>query len=1485
MTLKGGNASPTLSEEASIPFATIVYLELLSIKLTRVEVASRICSLIMQTLLPSDEIILKMNKNLGFMAPPFTLKALAQLSALMNDSFITDENDIITEIPKAMTSSILQHMSSHFHVIYNFIEALFGRRAKNDYKNAYAASEDVMFIQSKLIDLRVRGNDPLTRIMCPNMESFKQCNITDPFGTYNRVYKSNDVKILKLLPEIIETLSMVAYTTSGIAFMDHYAPTYESSEQATVDGYVVFEPYYATLLRMCDVIHHFCRFQDIINQLCEAVKDPNLPFSDQISLINDLNAPLINLKRIFIFFNFQTTGPTSFSSVPNSKAAAYLNSVKLIISIYHSYYYEPTGETAEREKYTKRYIKGLTLVPDHVKKVIHTFVKVSQNCNFNSLADDILSLMFQTNSDDTYSKAYLLTAFQLKCYQFFGIGTSRYFMHTTKYVSQTIEMEKFNEYLGMLHRAGNERSRKSTYHSYQRIWVTALSSFLQNAIKDKPAPYSISTMWSSIYDEQCYGTYMQAILLLGYELNAITSSLNNVFARLQRHISPLYCILSVKGIRKEDYFLVITCIITLLSAKGYTINDVKDPLRFDIEHNSSLCLLASYDLKLPSSIMIVLKNMIRASQCKTFRDVLYMLYSTEYRIPLSNDPMKIFHLPLVNKLLKMSITEGIEFINTNATVILTSRQMQHIKTGIEEKFKSKIHEQEDFSGQAAAHNTFIKNEFHYEGELDDTSIQHDDEDFITDDDEDDEEKFKESVNDSDDEKIKYEDDSDSSKFKGQEDDDDDLDEDEEEKLEDDDVIEEEKQEEKDENCSVYSEDDYVYQNSSDDEDQDSSNEENQNKDIKVEDNNNQKDKVQHAYDEEYVSHFKADFDRHLKEMEEVLEAKNDSERLPILRRMCERIMSQGLEAEWMSECQIETNNPVAMVKQIYEKTNPVQKEHLSQKQDVDNRGTPESSDKEESKKDPDDYRNGRKNAVNMGNKRCIPPEPPTSNKKMNCIEADNKVDLKSEDMNVHISAAIWTDRHFLNPMVLLVVIVNPTTNLRTYFMDDDLARDLLSRGKASIKSTFILNTNLATGQADVSPEEANIINEHTEGNRFQILNYNTEVPQAFKDLLIGFTEDQIVAALIAYRVILDSRKHEDEATAFYVERISMVATVGKIVSLHPMVPASYQDIDYCLNDRALHLTSLAQFINNEVLVQTPTSRVLQPLSTDNAHNFLLNYKESLLFQVTPPETIQPYRTLVQATKGMYPVVVHLQGRGINNIVIAYLNFYDERARFIPPAVNDTFILQNNFSSLIRDRRGNQILISRAPVIRMRRFTNFVRHNGVVRWPQYLDFFPNLQQHPYDFFMDTTHNYHAHVSNPLRTSRRAFLLPRPITSFLTRRHFRLESLVIQFAHYINYRARYGEITASPHIRTFSMTEGMYWIQNEVHTPLESVDYYLDFSSRFIHMCFQGPEQATYAMDQAPDLNYAEAALASDVSLDNVTGSNADSGSDTTFTPEG
>ena len=1413
MTLKGGNASPTLPEEPSISFATMVYLELLSTKLTRVELAGKICSMIMQTLLPSDGIILKMNENLGFKAPPFTLKALAQLSALVNDSFITDENDTISDIPKTMTSSILQHMSSHFHVIYNFIEALFGRRAKNDYKNAYAASEDVMFIQSQLIDLRVKGNDPLTRIMCPNMESFKQCKITDPFGTYNRVYKSDDVKILKLLPEIIEILSMVAYTSSGLAFMEHYAPTYESSEQATVDGFVVFEPYYATLLRMCDVIHHFCRFQDTINQLCEAVKDPNLPFTDQISLINDLNVPLINLKRIFTFFNFQTTGPTSFSSAPNSKAAAYLNSVKLIISIYHSYYYEPTGETAEREKYTKRYIKGLTLVPDHVKKVIRTFVKGSQNCNFNSLADDILSLMFQTNSDDTYSKAYLLTAFQLKCYQFFGIGTSRYFMHTTKCVSKTLEGEKIRKYLGMLHRTGNERSRKSIYHSYQRIWVTALSSFLQNAIKDKPAPYSISTMWSSIYDEQCYGTYMQAILLLGYEVNAITRSLNNVFARLQRHISPLYCILSVKGIRKEDYFLVITCIITLLSAKGYTINDVKDPLRFDIEQNASLCLLASYDLKLPSSIMIVLKNMIRASQCKTFRDVLYMLYSTEYCIPFSNDPMKIFHLPLVNKLLKMTITEGIEFINTNATVILTSRQMQHIRTGIEEKLKSKAHEQKDFSGQAAAHNTYIRNEFHYEGELDDTSIQYDDEDFVTDDDKDDEEKLKESVNDSDDEKIKYEDDSDSSKSKGQEDNDDDLDDDEEEELEDDDVIEEEKQEEKD---------DYVYQNSSKDEDQDSSNEENQNKDIKVDDKNNQKDKIPHVHNNEYDSHFKT--------------------------------------------------------------TNPVQKEHLSQKQDVDNRGTPESSDKEESKKDPDDYRNGRKNTVNMGNKRCIPPEPPTSNKKMNCIEADVKVDLKSEDVNVHISAAIWMDRHFLNPMVLLVVIVNPTTNLRTYFMDDDLARDLLSRGKASIKSTFILNTNLATGQADVPPEERNIINEHAEGNRFQILNYNTDVPQAFKDLMIGYTEDQIVAALIAYRMILDSRKNEDEATAFDIERISMVATVGKIVSLHPMVPASYQDIDYCLNDRALHLTSLAQFFNNEILVQIPTSRVLQPLSTDNAHNFLLNYKESLFFQVTPPGN-QPYRTLVQATKGMYPVVVHLQGKGINNIVIAYLNFYDERTRFIPPVVNDTFILQNNFSSLIRDRKGNQILISRAPVIRMRRFTNFVRNNGVVRWPQYLDLFPNLQQHPYDFFMDTSHEYYAHVSNPLRTSRRAFLLPRPITSFLTRRHFRLESLVIQFAHYINYRARYGEITASPHIRTFSMTEGMYWIQNEVHTPLESVDYYRDFSTRFIHMCFQGPEQATYAMDQAPDLNYAAAALASDVSFDNVTGSNADSGSDTTFTPEG
>lgn len=1266
-------------------------------------------------------------QELGFVPPDFKLIALHKLQNLLEEQDFDQTALSLEDLPPNSIiedSSALKYMSNHFITVYNLIEALFGSVKKDD---IYANQDDIYFLMDLIDEIEDDLNDPWTNLMCPGKNSFREFIIKDNYGL-TRKYSENDKGLSKYMPSIIRILNLVARTNSGQAFMESHMPNMESWSELREYGNIPFEPFFAMLLRIFDLKYYHYRWQDTINKIATTIKDRSAPFDTQIAITGELHEVMSRMKWAFEFYNQPVYGPTETNTSPDSKLLPYLNQIKIIISVYHSRHNEAGGTTAERKESAKNYLKTLTLVPEHVRLAAHDFVKHLSKAHSNKKPIDIIKKIFRSDSSRTYPKAYLLTAFQLTAYQVFGEHTARYFMSPANfYPTETITQEERYRHLYTLHKIGNNRNGKSKYHFYQRLWTTAIASFYQNAIKTHHPDYEVVSVWARVYDQLSYGTFEQAARVLGYDPDILATNLNTVFSSIEEHPSPLYCILSVKGIHEEDYFLVMISLFTLFSSKGFTINDIRDPLRFDIEENSSLRAHAAYDLHIPSAIRDTLQRMIRTSNSKTFRDVIPMLYSTSYKMPLATTP-RFFDLPPYEKLNKMRYNAGNDFCKTFATVLISSKKIRKIQKETNNLSQACPPSKEDIERGVYNDPTVIGRKFYTlhgtdlpieaqlvtEGVTQETSI--------------DEEEAQTQVN---------------------------------------------------------------YNSTTNKNNEDSENNSNS--------NNEDREEIQ---DED------------------------------------------GL---------------------------------------VDNRSTPSSSSDEKedinTKEEPDYETNGTKNTEITGwhKRRCTEVNRNKPTKVNNSKEPrHNEIDLT--DCKVHVAAAMWIQEHMTIPMLFLNVVTNTTTNTKTYFINLELTRDTLEIGSHMLQETFVIEPNVANGEIPLNQETVDMIQQPNNADPYRIDNFNVQVSQAFKNLLAGHTEVETVLALFAFRMIHAARKDEDRAVTIMV---TLDQVICKIVSLHPAVAATYHDIETAVRDQQFSLCRLFNILSHDSS-PIPELNRNQAVRESNDPRAYFTFKESLLLapareKLTPSNADnRKYRSLVQLTKGLYPVVVHMQGPTINKIVVGYFNF-NVNNKFVQPAVNNTFIIQQGLLSMVNDSNGNQIFISTAKIF-LAQFTAYSRLQRIkLRFPTFPELFPNTQPIPKKLFMDIYVNFTSQVTSHLLRSRYATYVSIP-----SRQLPRVESLALQFVRYVNRKAKDHEIRKSDRLYTFRLCKDKFWIQNpEEGFRTESMSYKMKFSSKFLHMCFRGPLHVTYPMNEPTVYDYNTIEEASDVSNDNESGLYPDTDSNITF----
>lgn len=1339
MTLKGGNANAlTLNQ---VPLQTQLKSECLlydGVQDTISSVKSRkdIRSDLLQSFLTAAiENKGKMQlfkdqfqQELGFLPPDFKLIALQKLQNLLEEQDL-DKTAFSPEglLPDSIIedSSALKYMSNHFITVYNLIEALFGKVIKS---NIYAHKDDIHFLRDLINEIEDDLNDPWTNLMCPGKNSFREHIIQDNYGILTRKYSDDDKGLSKYMPSIIRILNLVARTNSGQAFMESHMPNRESWSELRGHDNMPFEPFFAMLLRIFDLKYYHYRWQDTINKIATTIKDRSAPFDTQIAITEELHEVMSHLKWAFEFFNLPVYGPTETNTSPDSKLLPYLNQIKIIISVYHSRYFEVGDTTVEHRESAKKYLKTLTLVPEHVRLSVHNFVKHLNKDYPDKKPFDIIKKIFRSNSSKTYPKAYLLTAFQLTAYQVFGEYTVRYFMSPMRfYPTETITQEERYRYLYTLHKIGNNRNGKSKYHFYQRLWTTAIASFYQNATKTHYPDYEVVSVWARVYDQLSYGTFEQAARALGYNPDILATNLNITFSTIEEHPSPLYCILSVKGIHEEDYFLVVISLLTLFSSKGFTLNDIKDPLRFDIEDNSSLRAHAAYDLHIPSAIRNILQKMIRTSNSKTFRDVIHMLYSTSYKMPLATTP-QLFDLPPYKKLNKVRYSAGTYFCKTSATVLISSRRMRKIQKEINNLSRACPPSKEE--------------------------IEH-----------------------------------------------------------------------------------HVYNDPS----------------VKAL--------------EFYILHGKdLPIDAPLATEEVTQERSIDEE-----------------EAQTQASHNSITNKNNENSDNSSDSSNTARGEIQDKEGQVDNRSTPSSSgdEKEETnaKEEPDYETNGTKNTEITGwhKRRCTENNRNNSTKVNNSKKSrHNEIDLT--DCTVYVAAAVWIQEHMTIPILFLNVVTNTTTNTKTYYIDLELTRDTLEIGSHMLLETFVIASNVVNGEIPIHQDTVDMIQQPDNADPYRIDNFDVQVSQAFKDFLSEYTEVQTVIALFAFRMIHAARKAEDRAITIMV---TLDQIICKIVSLYPVVAATSYDIETALRDQQFSLCRLFNVLSHDGSPITNFNRN-QAVRESNDPRAYFTFKESLLLaparhRLMPSNAEnRTYRSLVQLTKGLYPVVVHMQGPTINKIVVGYFNF-NVNNRFVQPAINNTFIIQQGLLSMVNDSRGNQIFVSTAPVY-LAKFTAYSRlQRNKLRFPTFPDLFPNTQPKPKKLFMDIYINFTSQVTSYLRQSRHASYVSIP-----SRQLPRVESLALQLVRYVNRKAKDHELRKSDRLYTFRLCKNKFWIQNpEKDFRTESMLYKINFSSRFLHMCFRGPLHVTYSMIEPTMYDYDTIEEASNVSSDNESGLYPDTDSNITF----
>ena len=375
-----------------------------------------------------------------------------------------------------------------------------------------------------------------------------------------------------------------------------------------------------------------------------------------------------------------------------------------------------------------------------------------------------------------------------------------------------------------------------------------------------------------------------------------------------------------------------------------------------------------------------------------------------------------------------------------------------------------------------------------------------------------------------------------------------------------------------------------------------------------------------------------------------------------------------------------------------------------------------------------------------------------------------------------------------------VVLATTSSNRRTtYRISSGDAYDLVRNGKEAIAGYVRIDSRLVSGEVTFQPRVMEWLTHEGRLQSTTIHDVGSEVHPDFIGFHQRLNEAEIATGYLAYKQIyLHVLREGEKIRRGLAIELHPDVTCAKVISMRPLITATVMDIMEMSKVKTDGLQSTTRLLRYDGLRVGDDPRVHEEERVyRHEDDFMgISHRESHFYR--PLETYSNratyWRYIVPAGIDLVPMLVHIIGPGIDDIVLFFGNKYTESNVYQPMDVNTIFTLSSGHATVVYDKNNFKILVSTDELNIITAGKVLMQDGKRLPFPVYLKVFEADQHTPGVRLSGIVQNYKTMVVDPILGSNFYGNISNEVRRSIAPYHLRLESLVIAFRNWLVFQRK-------------------------------------------------------------------------------------------------